>query len=277
MADFLFAPCIDWLTLATYTFPAYTKACADLRKFFGKGWKQARWLQYDGAHHPDGAFYGHAVQSNEKEHYIVRVSGAMAHEWFNQPSVSVYDNGAFLSAMYCTRIDIQVTSYLPRWWNVRHLHDHYKSKGRYVSMVQSETGSTLYVGARSSMMFTRFYEKPIGDETYLRLEFEIKGDQARWVFANLLNGELTVTTAWYAYLEKLRMDADHAEFYGQVDIGIDFPKFLRESDANGRLKWLQSLIPRFHQMANDHDIGDRVRSIFDNLAQIDNKEDSGVD
>lgn len=265
MTSAFFTPAIDWITLATYDFASYTKLAAEVRRFFGKGWRPGRWLQYDGYKHNDGCFYGHAMQSNDKEHYVMRASGAMAHELFFHLRNNWSDGQDVLGHCYATRLDIQVTSDPPPWWQVRHLHDFYKQRMRKVSMIQSETGSTLYMGSRTSGRFVRFYEKHL-DRPYLRLEFELKGDHARFAFASLMGPTITIADVWYAHLDKLNLQPEHRDYYQHHETGLDFPKFMREIESDGQLKWLLSLLPKFQKMANDHHIGVQVRSIFESLA-----------
>jgi hypothetical protein len=263
-----FAPAIDWLTIASYQFTPYTEMAASLRRFLPHGWKRSRWLQYDGWHNPDGIFHGHALQSNDKEHYIVKISGALAHEWLHD-MLGDPDGWQMLQHWYATRLDIQVTKPVPDWWLIRNLHDNYMAQGRNVSIIQSATGSTLYLGARTSDRFVRFYEKQL-ETMYLRLEFELKGRFSRHGFIGLLDGTITVADLFAGHLAALRLPEEQGDYYFPDDAkDISFPKHIRMIDNDARLKWLLSLQGKFAQMANDHDIGERVRDIFASLA-IDN-------
>jgi hypothetical protein len=261
-----FAPALDWLTLATYNFPAYAGLVSIIRDWRKHDWRPGRWLQYDGFQNGDGLYYGHAMQSNEKEHYVVKLSGSNAQQFFDHTFYLPPDKRNFLHNFYATRVDIQVTAPIPDWWNVRELHDWYLEQRKTVSIIQSETGNTLYLGSRSSGRFVRFYEKAL-ETLYLRLEFELKGDYARNAWLALITNNNTVSEIYASHLDALRLEPDHRSYFmPDTDHDHDFSKHLREVDANARLKWLLSLTNTFAAMVRDHDIGDRARDIFLSLA-----------
>ena len=85
---------------------------------------------------------------------------------------------------YATRVDVQITIPQPKI-SLEKIH---KSLGKKkTTLISSEANQTLYVGARTSDVFTRLYEKPL-DKMYLRLEFEIKGGSARAVWESIRGG-----------------------------------------------------------------------------------------
>lgn len=267
-----FSPDIDWITLASYNFTAYTDSVAALRREYPGQWKHAKWLQYQGWRR-DTIFVGKAIQTNDKEHYIIKVSGSDAGrvaEFLRHKELAPF--------FYCTRIDLQRTIDPPGWWNVRELHDSLSAEGHKVSMIQSDSGNTLYIGARTSPRFTRFYEKELG-HTMLRCEIELKSQYAR--------------LAWQLYLEM----ATIADIYGQNLKALPLPDDIKSdympdeaSDIDWRyseeivtmqkrLKWLETLIPTFNRMANDHDIGPVVRDLFYALSldPIDTTANNGIE
>lgn len=261
---------IDWLTLATYRFESYTDAAAQMRARYPGKWKAANWLQYAGFKHPEyPIMYGKALQTNDKEHYVVKTSGSFADEfatWFL--SLECADS------FYCTRIDVQRTKSIPDWWDVRLLHDELHECST-VSMIQSESGSTLYLGSRTSDRFTRFYEKDL-DGKLLRLEIELKGRYSRQAWSLLLAGEHREDCYSY-HVGKLRI-ADHMKAYYLADStnDIDWSIAEKQSSMRSKLRWLHTLVPTFDKMSNDHDIGSEVRDLFYSLSigSIDRKSET---
>jgi hypothetical protein len=259
-----FAPRLDWLTLATYKFEKYTLLASKTHAAFLTGWRPGRWLQYDGQTNKLGLFHGHAVQSHGEEHYIVKVSGGNAADFY-RVMMADEETRELLEAFYATRIDVQVTAPIPPWWDVRELHDMFLQNGRKVSTIQSDTGSTLYLGARTSGRFLRFYEKEL-ETTYLRLEFELKGDYARDAWFAMARAQADPAQIYYAHLERSRFPDYINEHFGMQPVQFELAKHIREVDAFHRLKWLYSLLNTFEAMANDHDIGEHVQTIFYALA-----------
>jgi len=256
-----FAPAIDWLTLCTYRFEPYTDMVALLRRHNPK-WSAGRWLQYQGFHTRDGMFYGHTQQTNDKEHYIVRISGSQAQEIADL----ILANPDLAKSFYSTRLDVQRTRYIPDWWDVRRLHDRLKNLGLFVSMIQSETGSTLYVGSRKSPRFTRFYVKEFVPPM-LRLEIELKGAYARLAWNLLLDRQL-VADLYAANLRRLGLPSNIIHDYMPVETSdLDWIAAGKTADAQKQFKWLMSLSAKLQAMANDHDIGPMTRDFFWSLAQ----------
>lgn len=261
-----FGVACDWLTLATYKFKAYTDFAAYLRSEYPKGWKKARWLQYDGFGNKFGVFYGHAIQSNEREHFVVKITGGAAAEFL--PEILEQD---FAEQFYATRIDFQRTIPKPEWWEPREVKDFLDGENVVCSMIESETGSTVYIGARASGRFTRMYEKHY-ERLYVRLEIELKSQHARIAWGHLLQKK-NPRDIYAAHLEKLPLDERAMRDYAPDDVNdLDLRKHRRIIDSKRQLDWLKTLIPKFQQMANSHEIGGEVRDVFYSLS-IDKGDD----
>lgn len=258
--ELTFTPELDWLTLASYNFKAYCDMAAHMRSQYPAEWKRGNWLQYAGWKNKAGLFYGKALQSNDKEHFIMWFSGstaAHAWQWIRfMPDLDRY---------YATRVDIQRTRSIPEWWVVRDLHDRMIALGQNSSMVQSETGSTLYMGNRKSHRFMRLYEKKLS-EVFLRLEFELKSKHAKECWRHLIDG--TSISDMYAYfLKSAQLPSNMvADYLPDNANDIDWKLAKRYSDITKQLHWLRGLLPTFEKMANDHDIGPIVRDIFYSLS-----------
>jgi DNA relaxase NicK len=72
---------------------------------------------------------------------------------------------------------------------------------RTKSIVQSPGVTTVYIGARSSQLFIRIYEKVL-DERYLRCEFELKQDYARNAWDGLCQRTLVLADLFHSCLGK---------------------------------------------------------------------------
>ena len=253
----MFAPQCDWLTIASYNFKAYTDLAAWLRTTYTGKWKSGRWLQYDGFNGPS-VFYGKALQSHGKEHYIMKVSGLMSGDVLAKILPQVW-----IENWYATRIDLEATIKQPDWWLPRDTADAIGDYARKKpTLIESETGSTVYVGSRSSGRFVRLYEKELMNIAHLRCEIELKADHARLAWHYLLEGS-TVRSLFAAHLDKLPIPDYIKDTYmpGERE-ELDLKIAQKESDDAKTMKWFKSLIPKFEKMANDHAIGFQFRSIL---------------
>lgn len=259
---------LDWLTLATYKFKAYTDLAAILRRNYYGEWYGGNWLQYKGYRSKLGMFYGDAVQSNNKTHYVMQVSGEISQE-----IATLLLKMPDPLSWYATRMDLQKTIPMQEWWNVRHLYDWIKENGKTASSVQSDSGDTLYIGSRQSERFTRIYEKDYGSK-WLRLEIELKQGHARNAWEHLVNGKAP-NEIYQAHLEKLPIPSRVYESYfdntgDDLDISLD----RQESDDMSKMRWLKTLLPTLEKMAGSHNIGRDVRTIFYHLSLTNEEEEN---
>jgi len=264
----------DWLTLASYNFTGYTTAAAYFRKQDTRKWKPKKWLQYEGFQCGE-VFYGKGIQFEgpkqnriEKEHYIIKISGNVAGQWL--PDILKQEWAAMF---YATRIDLEKTRLAPKkWWKPRELFDWLTSNGVKASHIESES-HTVYIGARESGRFCRLYEKDMGGD-YLRLEIELKKDHSKNAWRFLLDGK-TIESIYYSHLLRLRLfDAAVSDFAPDEKDVLDISLKNEETDMESRLKWVQTLIPTFNRMLNDHTIGNRTYDVFNALLQ---QEDTSND
>jgi hypothetical protein len=264
----IFTAALDWLTIATYRFEAYTKMVGLLRaRDTSTKWKAGRWLQYDGFHDGSNIFYGHTLQTNEREHYIVKISGHAAHTVFRD-LMDNPENLDILQAFYATRIDVQVTRDIPDWWNPRDCYDDMVNvQKKTASVIQSDTGATLYIGKRTSGRFIRFYVKDL-EKPYLRLEFELKAQYARDAWTYLVEENMTPAELFEDMLMLSKLPGYMRDSYDQAQIRkFDYTKHATRMESNAKLKWLVSLLPTFEKMTRDHQIGEMVQAIFDSLSR----------
>lgn len=165
---------VDWMTLVTKDPDRATewreafRAVATMEQKRGHEWKQARFFGYEGEQ------CGHVMWGKRHDGALVRLTSSLAH-----------DEAMLFSpdAAHCTRIDLQVTAELTSEHPL-FLEKTYASaktapatEGRhpkYTLIADTEGGSTLYVGSRSSMRFGRVYDKGIEQAS------EKKGKLYRW-------------------------------------------------------------------------------------------------
>lgn len=266
---------IDYLRVGTWDLRQYTLLASQLM-LWRTGWKAGSFLQYSG-HKNDGLFFGTGKQG-KKSHYIFQVSGGLAQTVLDDPTIAVLLSN---DAWYCTRIDIQRTNPLPEWWNVRDIADSLRQDSVNCSFVESDTGTTLYIGSRTSEKFIRIYTKQL-DKAYLRFEYEIKGDLARAIYRNIYQTVSTTPTAVFNGLVVQQRIPQYVKSYylDRETESIDIRATEHAQDQQKRLDWLLSLEDTIRMMMADHDIGAKTRTFVNLLATygstLDTDTTSGV-
>lgn len=117
------------------------------------------------------------------------------------------------------------------------------SSARKFQLVSSNTGSTLYVGGRTSEKFLRVYDKgaQLGEEpgTLWRVELECKGSVARQ-YAKWINGE---ASPQFAHV--IRQFADWPDSYAwllAMRTSKDAPAFTTEKRSHSTRAWLFGIV-----------------------------------
>lgn len=254
---------IDWITLTTWEIGHFFGLVAYIRRRHVGGWEAAKVMQYSGMKRGN-LFYGTSEQRDgrgeNKGHGMIRVSGREADDFFFNDLI--WYGRRELSFLKCTRLDLELTKTPPKRYS---LPAAYKRIAHPKSIVQSEN-CTLYIGNRaSSPIFTRLYEK-LG---YLRLEFELKHDRARWAFEKLIAG-VHPNLIYEAIKKKSRVPVLYTKHFTALAEGepIDYQRAERESDAKKRLAWLSSIEQTITKMMYDDDIGEETRSIVSRIYEI---------
>lgn len=161
---------IDYLRIGTWDSSIYSRIAQKINEHIIT--KPGHWLQYHGRRAADGsAFHGTGQQAN-KPHHICHFSGETSQDWAKHLKSALPGDD-----LYCTRIDVQTTILRPKIYDPLEFYELSKRTAR--SIILNPETSTVYMGARSSDLFMRLYEKIILDEVYLRLEFELKGAYSR--------------------------------------------------------------------------------------------------
>lgn len=239
---------LDFLRLATWDISEHTFLLADILSSKPGELVPGKWLQYHGWRR-DGFFIGTGEQK-QKRHSIVNISGHLADSQFEQLLP--------IDTYYATRIDIQITIPRPRGLYLSDVYQELTADQLKTSLIQSELNDTLYLGARTSDVFVRLYEKPL-DKIYLRLEFEFKGKVARAIWRALQHGSM-VDQVFQHYLEKSRLPEWVKKHYFDAHDGetaFAIKKEIEKSDEK-KLAWLQSIDASVRQALYNDNIGEQV-------------------
>lgn len=242
---------LDYLRLATWDITEHTNLLAELLQNSGGKWEHSKWLQYHGWKR-ETFFLGTGFQKKHR-HSIINISGYQADR--------NYTNLATLESYYATRVDLQITIPQPDNVSLPEVYEWLQIDGVKASIIQSELNDTLYVGARTSDVFIRLYQKPL-DQMYLRLEFEFKGRVARGIW-NALGAKSTVDEVFQHYLAKCKLpDCVKSHYYDVQDGETAFAirQEIAKTDRQ-KLDWLQSIDASVRQALYNHNIGDEVQRL----------------
>lgn len=239
---------LDYLRLATWDLASYPLLMSSLMEKWPGNWEQGSWLQYKGWR-KEQIFIGRGFQ-NKRHHAVCQASGVQAEK--------MKSGFLELEKWYCTRLDVQMTIPSPDI-NLDRIH---KSLGaKKTTLISSEKNKTLYLGSRTSDIFTRLYEKPL-NEMYLRLEFEIKGQSAKSAWVALQAGTL-VSQIFAYYLGRSKLPIVVKRHYDNAGANDTDLHLVAETlhNAERKLKWLQSIDNAVMLAITDPDIGVRVQTL----------------
>jgi len=240
---------VDYLRLASWGHEPYVEVMAAIMSTWPGKWKRSKWLNYSGWR-KENFFVGMGEQ-HKKRHAVLQVSGSFAHKMFTTL--------ADFEGWYCTRIDIQRTVPRPDWVELSNLYKVIGKKG--ASLISSEENDTLYLGARTSDVFTRLYEKML-QEKYIRLEFELKGSRAMMALHAMYKGE-NCDRIYEYYLDRCKLPKRYLDIFKNIDHEATKKAMTRERthDALKKLRWLTSLDSSVRLAISDHEIGATVREL----------------
>jgi hypothetical protein len=242
---------IDYLRIASWQSNAFVNTMAILMDGKSKEWERGKWLQYVGWR-KEGVFVGRGEQRH-KVHTLINISGYLAQD--------MYQFCVGLVGWYCTRIDLQRTIKTPLADDeqLALVRDDCTTKNK--TLIESEENDTLYLGSRTSDLFTRLYEKILEDK-YLRLEFELKGYRSRAVWDALKTGE-TADKIFFYYLEKSALPEQIKDHYRRAgDIATEKVMRLQiEHDEEKKLAWVMTLDASMSKNMASHGIGEQVKII----------------
>lgn len=241
---------VDYFRIATFDIITYYNLSAKIEQNWSS-WKPHKWLQYKGRKNVDGVFHGIGDQAG-RAHCIIAVSGSFAHLfylWFKGQPDTVRN------AFYCTRIDLQRTQAQP---SKEYRQVAYKRLRGKKSLITSDTGTTLYIGSRTSDIFWRLYDKT---ETTLRCEAELKGKLAKRAYLALSLGE-SISGVWNRILLRSKVPQIYVDYFRSDGEPAELPRLDEVIDLDTKLKWLASLDSLVYQLVNDSDVGERAGLII---------------
>lgn len=256
---------LDYIRIAAWSPRAYTGVLARIMTAWPEEWKQGNWLQYAGWR-KEGFFIGHGEQ-RRKSHTIINVSGELS-----QRLLPTLKN---LTGWYSTRLDVQMTIDHPKRDDRRLSYVRDACKGSNTTLIESNENDTLYLGSRTSDLFTRLYEKYLDDKPYLRLEFELKGTRSRAAWEAITMGE-PLSNIFKYYLDRSRLP-DFAKLWFKDETAIATAEAMnsaRLENAKKKLAWIRSLDACMEKSMGDHDIGDEVKEIVRSWAKYANHLDN---
>lgn len=196
-------PKIDYLRLATWDFSTYAYMAGMINDQVMT--RPGHWLQYHGRRADDGGIFHGQGRQNGKPHHIAHMSGERSDEW-----AKYFLGASWTDEVYCTRLDLQVTIKEPVEHSGVELYN--KVHRKVKSIVMSPGVTTVYIGARSSQLFIRIYEKVL-DERFLRCEFELKQDYARNAWQSLVEEKATRADLFNSCLKKASLPMKYEEWF----------------------------------------------------------------
>lgn len=256
---FVNVPALDYLTCTTDDGSKWRKAVKQLRGESSSSPVSAKKMQYVG-HEDNGVFFGQA-EINGEDSFIIDIPGSLSHQLW-RPLIE--------NRMRPSRVDVQVTVDLPSWYRARHLVDNLNSSvwsgvPRTAELREDgRGGDTCYIGSAKSDRWIRVYVKA---NHFVRFEVQYRHGYAERVGDNLYQAGIEclggIITSEINRLPEHPIWANFLKISGSESLAIKGQRV--NAEMSSKLRWLASLMPTFHKMANDHDYGHTVRQMFRSL------------
>jgi hypothetical protein len=220
--------------------------------------KPGHWLQYHGRRSDDGGiFHGQGIQGG-RPHHIAHMSGERSDDW-----ASYFMHAEWTDKIYCTRIDLQVTIAEPTEHDGVALYE--KVHRKVKSIVRSPGVTTVYVGARSSQLFIRVYEKVL-EERFLRCEFELKQDYARNAWDALVASSVTKADLFNSCLEKSSLPQNYRDWFRSDSDRTDALSAQQlEKDLQAQLTYLKNTELALTRLLQQHSTQQAVYGLIGRL------------
>lgn len=245
-------PHLDYLRLATFDFQTYIAIARTISDHAET--ESGRWLQYKGRRNENNSVFHGTGEQLGKRHYIIQFSGPETDKWYDR----VRTNAACYQ-LYATRIDLQVTIKEPEEHDARKLYQAVSRKTK--SIVQNPETSTVYIGARTSDLFTRIYEKELS-ERYLRCEFELKGMYAKAAWGKLLLKEVTREDLYNSGFHKAHIPQPWADWFkisSDCTTALTYEEELE--NLGNKLFWLKNTEIALMKYLDHHDTQQAVTAM----------------
>jgi hypothetical protein len=228
-------------------------------------------LQYAGQQSKnDGIFYGSGDQT-DKKHYVFSCSGAASAVFFN----FLMGLGLDWEKVYCTRIDLQQTIRHPKDLILRKV---FKTNPRITKMwIESDT-DTIYIGARTSDVYTRLYQKLARE--FLRLEHEFKGSRARAIFFQCLTVSNHVSVIQQHFVSATKRCKFGSWVWSEfeldlniLELGLNEQKEELEDLLEKKRRYLNNTETAISRYLDDDDLSQYAREIVERLYEYSNTRD----
>jgi DNA relaxase NicK len=139
---------------------------------------------------------------------------------------------------------------------------------RVKSIVRSPGVTTVYVGARSSDLFIRVYEKVL-DERFLRCEFELKQDYARNAWDSLVAITATRADLFNSCLKKSSLPQNYRGwFLANSDRTDALSAQQLEKDLQAQLMYLKNTELALERLLNQHSTQQAVYGLIGRLERL---------
>lgn len=257
----------DYMTLTSWSedfFTAQSAAMAHLGTCDPTPHQVAQYLGGQWANELGSIFVGDAIIKG-RTHYIMQVSGELASDDEIWRIVAPYVKSGSAEV---TRIDVQMTIQEPKSWRQVDFFNDRKAKGKTVGWAESTTNSgenlqTVYVGARTSGLFLRLYEKYASEQRLLRCEFEIKRPYSPKWGRQIFQGEVTLSQILRLYIENTKHDELIAMYIPHL-LGITKAGRLQtvKEDNKTEVWLLEQVLPTFTRVINEHGSSGEVARAF---------------
>ena len=209
-------------------------------------------------------FVGDAVIKG-RQHFIIQISGELASDDGVWRIVAPYIKSG---SAEITRLDVQMTIPEPTDWSQSDFFNDREAKGKTVGWAQSttsdgETLRTVYVGARTSGLFLRLYEKYASGQRLLRCEFEIKRPYSPKWGRQLFSGDVTLSQILRLYIENSKHDGLIGMFVPSLHGITPAGRLKTVKEDNKTEKWLmEQVLPTFIRVINEHNSNGEVAKAF---------------
>jgi hypothetical protein len=257
----------DYMTLTSWSeefFTAQTAVMAYLGTCDPTPHQVAQYLGGQWANELGSVFVGDAIIKG-RTHYIMQVSGELASDDEIWRIVAPYVKSG---AAETTRLDVQMTILEPANWSQSDFFNDREARGKTVGWAQSNTNSgqclrTVYVGARTSGLFLRLYEKLASDTRLLRCEFEVKRPYAPKWGRQIFAGDVTLSQILRLYIENTKHDGLKSMYTPHMFGIFAAPKLQTIKEDNKTELWLlDQVLPTFTRIINEHGNSGEVARAF---------------
>jgi hypothetical protein len=249
---------IDYLRLGTWDAGDYSKIAVKINEHFIT--RPGHWLQYHGRRAEDGSAFHGTGRQGRKIHHVCHISGDTAEEWAYHLKLAVPGD-----SVYCTRLDVQTTILRPQNYDPLEFYEESKRVAR--SIVKNPETSTVYIGARTSDLFMRLYEKIILDTMYLRLEFELKGAYSRNFWSHWYSETELVDKLFISCVNRIGLPEPYKDWFNPDNDETDCLNSEKvAADLSQKLTYLRNTETALVRYIYAHDTREHAVSLVERLA-----------